>query len=73
MMAVASVQDQVEQRTGKQEEIREHSEYMRPVFGQEEKPQNNQKAAYHEPPYQLAIHLGSLLPADDQLFVRPYT
>lgn len=49
MPTVSPVQEEMEQRTGEQEKIREYSEQMRPVFSHEEKSQDREKGDEHEP------------------------
>lgn len=49
MTTVSPVQEEMEQRTGEQEKIREYSEQMRPVFGHEEKSQDSEKRIENEP------------------------
>ena len=49
MTTVSPVQEEMEQRAGEQEKIREYSEHMRPVFGHEEKSQDSEKGEEHEP------------------------
>lgn len=49
MTTVSPVQEEMEQRTGEKEKIREYSEHMRPVFGHEEKSQDSEKRVENEP------------------------
>ena len=43
MTTVSPVQQEMEQRTREKKDIRQCTEYMGPVFGKEEKPENRQK------------------------------
>lgn len=49
MTTVSPVQEEMKQRTGEQEKIREYAEHMCPVFGHEEKSQDSEKGVEHEP------------------------
>lgn len=49
MTTMSPVQEEMEQRTGKKEKIREYPEHMRPVFGHEKKSQDSEKCAENEP------------------------
>src|SRR5216110_2856963 len=46
---MAVVHEKVHQRTGEDQQIRQHPEHMRRVLGQQEEPDDNDESAGHQP------------------------